>query len=54
MKIWVCDNGKAFLAFKDSCFFCEHGEVFWDYTNGPYLVVCDTDKNTVNGMAGKC
>ena len=23
------------------CIFCKHCDVFWDYTNGPYLLVCD-------------
>ena len=42
MKPWRCDNGHTYMAFKNSCVFCEHCHVFWDYTSGPYLFLCDT------------
>lgn len=41
-------------AFKNSCVFCEHCDVFWDYTNGPYLFLCDADCNTEHGLSGQC
>lgn len=22
------------------CIFCDHCDVFWDYTNGPYMLIC--------------
>lgn len=54
MKSYGCDNGRVYLAFKNSCVFCEHHNLFWDYTNDPYLILCDADKNTKTGMSGKC
>lgn len=30
------------------CVFCEHcTDVFWDYTNGPYMLFCDLDRSEV-------
>ena len=54
MTPWVCENDHVYMAFKDSCVFCKYHDVFWDYTNGPYLVLCNADKNTETGMSGKC
>lgn len=46
-KIFHCENGKAYGAHEMSCFFCKHcTDIFWDYTNGPYMLMCelpDTD-----------
>lgn len=36
------------------CVFCDHCNVFWDYTNGPYLFLCDADCNTEHGLSGQC
>lgn len=54
MTPWRCDNGHVYMAFKNSCVFCEHCDVFWDYTNGPYLFFCDADCNTEHGLSGQC
>lgn len=24
-----------------SCVFCRHSDIFWDYTHGIYMVLCD-------------
>ena len=43
-------NGPA-----TSCMFCKHcTDVFWDYTNGPYMFMCDLDIDTNDGYEGKC
>ena len=32
---------------KECCLFCRHCEdIFWDYMNGPYLFICNEDRNT--------
>lgn len=42
-----------------SCFFCDHcKDIFWDYSNGPYLFLCDEKfgENDVirKGLSGNC
>lgn len=54
MMLWRCDNGHVYMVFKNSCVFCEHCDVFWDYTNGPYLFLCNADCNTEHGLSGQC
>ena len=43
---------------KDNvCFFCKNlAEIFWDYTNGPYMFLCDkTDGDGIDsGLEGNC
>ena len=40
---------------SESCVFCEHCEsVFWDYTNGIYMLICELDADTDVGAEGKC
>lgn len=34
--------GPFVYDFPDSCcVFCRHADIFWDYTNGIYMVICD-------------
>ena len=54
MKPWKCMTGHVYMVFKNSCFFCVHSDIFVDYTNGPYLILCDVDCNTEHGMSGQC
>lgn len=38
-----------------SCLFCGNcTDVIWDYTNGPYMFLCDIGKDTREGAAGNC
>lgn len=30
------------------CIFCEHCEVFWDYTNGPYMFICNKERPEIH------
>ena len=33
---------KHWLLPDKHCVFCNHcTDIFWDYTNGPYIVLCD-------------
>lgn len=36
--------GFAIGAHKHSCLFCQYcTDLFWDYTNGPYMFLCEFD-----------
>ena len=38
-----------------SCGFCDHCEsVFWDYTNGIYMIICGIDEDVEKGAVGEC
>ncbi len=38
-----------------SCLFCEHcTDVFWDYTNGPYMFLCDANADVEAALANRC
>ena len=40
---------------EKACVFCDHcTDVFWDYTNGPYMVFCDISADTEKGFVGHC
>lgn len=42
MNEFKCDNGHTYIVKDKSCLVCGHcTDVFWDYTNGPYLVICE-------------
>ena len=44
-KKWNCQNGRTYCAKENSCIFCAHcTDIFWDYTNGPYMFICDADR----------
>lgn len=55
MSPFKCENGHIYMAFNNSCVFCKHCDLFWDYTNGPYMFLCDVDGNPeIYGLSGKC
>ena len=38
-----------------SCLFSAHcTDVFWDYSNGPYMFLCDADADVERGAVGEC
>lgn len=44
-KEFECENGKTYLLPENHCAFCKHcPDIFFDYTNGPYLFICDLGK----------
>lgn len=67
-KIWTRSDGHKYIARSNSCFFCKHcTDIFWDYTNGPYMFFCDEMKSGIkedeceyndqlieNGLSGNC
>lgn len=55
MSPFECENGRTYMAFNDSCVFCKHCDVIWDYENGPYLFLCSAGgKPEEYGMSGGC
>jgi hypothetical protein len=40
---------------EKSCFFCSHcTDIFFDYTRGPYMFICELDEYIVDGLNGEC
>lgn len=36
------------------CLCCEHcTDIFWDYSNGPYMLICNVDGPTTKGICDK-
>lgn len=48
-------NGKKYVARLNGCMFCGHcTDIFYDYSNGIYALVCELSKDLEIGMAGNC
>lgn len=42
LKLYKSGNGLIYRMPKNHCVFCEHcTDIFYDYTNGPYMFICD-------------
>jgi len=54
-KDYECEYYKI-RAPKTSCFFCRYcTDIFFDFTNGPYMLMCDKGKEPYDdGVFGKC
>lgn len=58
-KIYKVDDpfvDMKVIGHKNSCLFCSHlTDIFYDYSNGPYMFYCDKDcyKDDIS-MFGKC
>ena len=49
-KVYECDEYKC-DAHPRGCFFCKHcTDVFYDYTNGPYMIICELQKENDQDM----
>ena len=54
LREFQCEFYKG-RAHKRSCIFCVHcTDLFFDYTNGPYLFICEESKDTHKGVSGEC
>ena len=62
-KVFELPDGRKFGAHKHSCLFCKHcSDIFWDYANGIYEIICDINWNDAESMSknidlsfyGKC
>lgn len=48
-------TGKQYVARSDGCMFCKHlSDVYWDFTNGIYMIICEHYRDIEKGLAGKC
>lgn len=48
MKEYKCENGVTYNVPDKSCLVCQKcKDVFWDYTNGPYMVICSIHEDPV-------
>lgn len=49
-------DGRKIGAHKHSCLFCKHNtDIFYDYTNGPYMFICDLGSDNIEkSFEGKC
>ena len=46
LKPFKCDNGRVYNFPEKHCAFCKNcTHVLYDYTNGPYLFLCDRGEN---------
>lgn len=37
------------------CLFCKHcTDVFWDFSHGPYMMLCDIHEDVTDGAKGQC
>ena len=54
MAKFHCDNGHTYLVPDNSCPLCDKCELLWDYTNGPYAILCTEGKETEDGLEGRC
>lgn len=60
-KWYEMQDGRKFGAHEHSCLFCKHlTDIYWDYTHGPYLFICelikkDSDWDRIDqAFEGKC
>ena len=59
MKLYKCHDpigpGVTVRAPERCCLFCKHcSDVYWDYTNGPYMMICSADHEETLGYHAKC
>ena len=48
--VWIRSDGKVYgLKTKKNCLICKHcTDIFWDYTHGPYMAICEESEKTCN------
>lgn len=53
MRIFKCENGIEYKCPDTACVFCDHcTDIFYDYTNGPYLMFCELPDHDCHDGAG--
>lgn len=55
-RLYYIEPGYAVWAPEKCCLFCKKcHDMFYDFTNGPYMFFCDIDNNlTDKGAIGEC
>lgn len=54
--IYECENGKVYgIPYNQKCcLICKHcTDIWYDYTNGPYMFFCGLDSEYANEMSNK-
>ena len=48
--VWIRSDGNVYgLKPRKCCLICKHcTDIFWDYTHGPYMVVCEKSERSGN------
>lgn len=55
LREFVCENGIVYKCHPKCCLFCQHcADVFYDYTNGPYMTLCELNLDEDTGREGNC
>ena len=55
MREYKCSDGRTYIVSDRHCLFCDHcTDIFWDYTHGIYLMLCNINKDTRIGEKGEC
>ena len=56
IRTWTSYSGAEFKLPEKHCVFCEKStDIFWDYSNGPYMILCEEDNVDLElGYRGKC
>lgn len=53
MKLYKCDNGYYYKGPEKSCLFCIHcTDIFYDYSHGPYMFICDKNLEYTTNCEG--
>lgn len=53
-RLFYCDNGHTYECKASCCLFCKHCPDVWIDSSGPYMVLCDLEKDTAAGSRGEC
>lgn len=54
-RMFEAITGKEYIAKKYACLFCKHcSEILVDYTNGPYHVTCEFNRDCWEWFSKKC
>lgn len=55
LREFKCESGHVYLFPKNHCVFCKHcADLFYDYSNGPYMFFCDLDTEVDDHHYGSC
>ena len=45
MRIFKLEDGREYNCPDTACVFCDHcTDIFYDYTHGPYLILCELNE----------
>ena len=53
MRIFKWANGSEYVCSDTACVFCDHcTDIIFDYTHGPYLILCEVPDHDCHNGAG--